>query len=189
MKMGAYKYIQKSIQNARRERNDAYRARLVEWRKKGTVVRTDNPLNIPSARRVGYKATKGIFAVRVKMGKGLRKRPKPSGGRSSRHSYRYTQPSASHQMIAEQKANRKYRNCEVLGSYLLGDDGQYKYFEVILADRDKESSKSSATTRKGRAFRGLTSAGQKARKRLKSDKKAIKKGRKRSFKRPYIWTK
>ncbi len=180
--MGAYKYIQKSLQSARKVRNTSYRARLIKWRKEVTVVDMEKPTNIPSARKYGYKATKGFVITRVKMKKGNRKRPKTAGGRSSRHSYRYIQPGSSHRMVAEQKANRKHRNCEVLGSYSIADDGQYEYFEVILADREHNSSKSPTTTRKGRAFRGLTSAGQKARKRLKSKKTSKKKAKKRKVK-------
>lgn len=176
--MGAYKYIQKTIQDARKERNETYRRRLSEWRKVGTIVATEVPVNIPRARRLGYRAKKGFVVVRVRIKKGLRKRPKTAGGRSAKHNYRYIQPSFSHQAMAEQKANRRYKNCEVLGSYLLADDGQYKYFEVILADRDHESSRSSSTRRKGKTFRGLTSAGKKARKRMKTKKKSKKKKKK-----------
>ncbi|MDD5023204.1 MAG: hypothetical protein PHU63_03480, partial [Candidatus ainarchaeum sp.] len=123
-----------------------------------------------------YKAANGFVVARVKMDKGRRKRPKPAKGRSARHNYRFTPPGASHQAIAERKANRVYINCEVLGSYLIAEDGQHKYFEVVLADRNKESSKSNTTLRIGRAFRGLTSAGQKGRKRLKTRKHSDKKG-------------
>ncbi len=176
-KMGAYKYIQESIQNARKERNKTYKSRIISWRKEGTVVRTERPINIPRARKCGYKSTKGFLVARVKIGKGMRKRPKPAKGRQARHNYRYTAPALSHQMIAEQKAGRVYKNCEVIGSYFIADDGQFKFFEIILADRDLPSSQSTATTRKGRAFRGLTSAGQKARKRLKTAKHSDKKER------------
>ncbi|MFA5050052.1 MAG: 50S ribosomal protein L15e [Candidatus Micrarchaeia archaeon] len=175
--MGAYRYIQESIQNARKERNQTYRTRISSWRKEGTVVGTKRPMNIPRARKCGYKSTKGFVVARVKIEKGMRKRPKPAKGRQARHNYRYTSPASSHQMIAEQKAARIYKNCEVIGSYFIADDGQYTFFEIILADRTLASSKSSATLRKGRAFRGLTSAGQKARKRLKTGKTSDKKKR------------
>ncbi|RMD72483.1 MAG: 50S ribosomal protein L15e, partial [Cyanobacteria bacterium J149] len=156
-------------------RNEVYRERVSLWRKEGSVVQTEKPYNLPSARKYGYKAAKGFVVVRVKIKKGKRKRPKPTGGRSARHNYRYTPPKASHQSIAERRANRKYMNCEVLGSYLIGEDGQYKFFEVILADRDKKTSAVPATKRRGRAFRGLTSAGRKGRSRLKSSKNSTKK--------------
>jgi len=173
--MGAYKYIQKSIRTSRKERSEGYRKTMSEKRRAGSVVKSERPYNLPSARKFGYKATKGFVVAQVKMKKGRRKRPKPSGGRSARHNYRFTPPSTSHQAIAERKASRKFINCEVLGSYLFGEDGQYKYFEIILADRDKKTSKSTTTSRKGRAFRGLTSAGKKGRYRMKTAKNSKKK--------------
>ena len=38
------------------------------------------------------------------------------------------------QKIAEEKAQRKYINMNVIGSYLAGEDGRHKWFEVALAD-------------------------------------------------------
>jgi large subunit ribosomal protein L15e len=83
------------------------------------------------------------------------------GGRKPRHAYMFVQPQLSHQMIAEQRVNREYKNLEVMNSYWVGEDGEYKFFEVILAD--PTLIKVNALRRKGRAFRGLTSAGKKAR--------------------------
>jgi large subunit ribosomal protein L15e len=65
-------------------------------------------------------------------------------------------------MIAEERGNRRFPNLEVLNSYWVGEDGQYKWFEVILVDKTKLSTEESAqilgkTPR--RAYRGLTSAG------------------------------
>jgi large subunit ribosomal protein L15e len=72
--------------------------------------------------------------------------------------------------IAEQKAARKFRNMEVLNSYWIGKDGVYYFFEVILVSRDAKEIKSdkqlnfiTKSKKRGRAFRGLTSAGKKAR--------------------------
>ena len=48
---------------------------------------------------------------------------------------------------------------EVLNSYWVGEDGNYKFFEVILADPTKPSVNVSSAARQGKAFRGLTSAG------------------------------
>ncbi len=72
--------------------------------------------------------------------------------------------------MAEQKAARKYRNCEVLNSYKIGDDGKSHYFEVILVDTsapeilsDKEINWICSAKHTRRVFRGLTSAGKKSR--------------------------
>ncbi|MEM5870716.1 MAG: 50S ribosomal protein L15e, partial [Candidatus Aenigmatarchaeota archaeon] len=77
-------------------------------------------------------------------------------------------PKKSLQLIAEEKAARKYRNLEVLNSYLVADDGVYKYFEIIMVDPHHPVIKSDKNinwicNQRGRVFRGLTSAGKKMR--------------------------
>jgi len=71
-------------------------------------------------------------------------------------------PAKSLQLIAEERAAKKFPNLEVLNSYWIWEDGQYKWFEVILADKTKlpdiQLGKGG-----GRVFRGLTSAGKKVR--------------------------
>jgi hypothetical protein len=81
------------------------------------------------------------------------------GGRKHKNYYRFVQPQLSHQAIAEQRVNREYRNMEVLNSYWVGEDGNYKFFEVILADPSKPTVNVSSAVRQGKAFRGLTAAG------------------------------
>jgi len=157
----AYDYIQETFQKEYKERDELYKARIVEWRKEGTVVRLDGPTNLARARRLGYKRKRGYVVVRVRVLRGRRIKPKPMGGRKPRHNYRYVQPQLSLQVIAEQKANRKYKNMEVINSYWVGEDGKYKFYEVILADPTLVDHP--AVKRKGRAFRGLTSAGRKSR--------------------------
>ena len=164
--MGAYEYIKKTIQQEFKERPLHFRARISEWRKGPTVARVERPTNIARARSLGYKAKKGIFVVRVRVDKGLRKRRNPRAGRQARHNYRYVQPSMSYQVMAEQKAARAHTNAEVINSYYVGEDGQNKFFEVIMADRaspDLDSFTKKIVSRIGRAFRGLTSAGRKSR--------------------------
>lgn len=165
--MGAYKYIRKTFEKEYREgtANPIYRQKLISWRKGPSIVRVEKPTNISAARGLGYKAKKGIIVVRVRIDKGLRKRRQPHAGRKPKHNYRYTQTSLSHQAIAEQRANRKYRNCEVLNSYWVGEDGQSTFFEVILADRSMkfDHSTQKMVSQRGRAYRGLTSAGKSSR--------------------------
>ena len=161
--MGAYKYIQETIQKEYKEGSPEYKAKVIAWRKGEAIVRVRKPANITRARRLGYKAKQGYAIVRVKVKKGRRRRRKPRGGRTAKHAYLYVQPGLSHQTMAEQRANRKFRNLEVLNSYWVGEDGNYKFFEVILADKTRKTSKGSSTTRKGKAFRGLTSKGTKSR--------------------------
>lgn len=161
--IGAYKYIQETMEKEYKEANIVYKQKVRSWRQGPTTEKLERPTNLPRARTLGYKAKQGYVLVRVKMDKGRRRRPTPMGGRKPRHNYLYVQPNLSHQAIAEQKANRKYKNLEVLNSYWIGEDGNYKFFEVILAEPARASVKTTSVTRKGKSFRGLTSQGKKAR--------------------------
>ena len=156
--MGMYKYIQKAFQEQYKERSMVLRKRITEWRKLGTVARIKRPTNIARARSLGYKAKEGYFMARVAVGRGSRKRPHPWGGRKPAKNVAYLSPGKSLKRQAEEKAARVFTNLEVLNSYWVGQDGVKKYFEVIFADR-----KLLPNLPKGRAFRGLTSAGKKGR--------------------------
>ncbi len=157
--MGAYRYIAQTLQKQYKERNEAFRAKVIAWRKGDAIVKVERPSNLIRARRLGYKAKQGYVVARVRIDKGRRTRRKPRGGRKQKSNYLFVQPQLSHQAIAEQRANRRYRNMEVLNSYWIGEDGNFKYFEVILADPAKPSVNVSSAIRQGKAFRGLTSAG------------------------------
>jgi large subunit ribosomal protein L15e len=76
----------------------------------------------------------------------------------------------NYKQIAEQRASRKYRNCEVLNSYWVGKDGTHYFYEVIMVDRNAPEIKSdkqlgfiSRPANNARIFRGLTSAASRAR--------------------------
>lgn len=43
-------------------------------------------------------------------------------------------PHKSAQWIAEERAARKHPNLVVLGSYWVGEDGVYKWYEVVMVD-------------------------------------------------------
>jgi large subunit ribosomal protein L15e len=161
--IGAYKYIQETIEAEYKSSDKVYKGKVRAWRRGPTMAKVERPTNLPRARRLGYKAKQGYVIVRIRMGKGRRRRPTPMGGRKPRHNYRFVQPNLSHQAIAEQKVNRRYKNLEVLNSYWVGEDGSYKFFEVILAEPARKSVVSKAISRKGKSFRGLTSQGKKAR--------------------------
>lgn len=156
--VGMYKYIQESFQKEYKERSAIYRQRITAWRKLGTVARIDRPTNLARARSLGFKAKDGYFMARVIMGRGSRKRPHPWGGRKPAKNVAYLSPGKSLQRQAEEKAARVFRNLEVLNSYWVAQDGTKKFFEVILVDRPLAPGQA-----KGRAFRGLTSAGRKGR--------------------------
>jgi large subunit ribosomal protein L15e len=157
--MSSYKHIQETFQKEYAERSPIYRARITVWRKEGPVVRVERPTNIARAHTLGYKAKKGYIIVRVRVKRGKRKRIKMMRGRKPSKTGRFYSRHTSLQRIAEERANKHFRNTEVLNSYFVGSDGSLKFFEVILA----EPKLSGLKLQKGRAFRGLTSAGKKSR--------------------------
>ena len=135
------------------------------------VQRLEKPSNIPRARTLGYKAKEGFIAalVRVRKGSGLHRRP-ARGRRPKRMGVNKLTRRLSRQSMAEQKASRRFPNCEVLNSYWVGEDGKRSYYEVLLVDTsspsvkaDKERNKITFGQHKGRAERGLTSSGKKGR--------------------------
>ncbi|MBI5222998.1 50S ribosomal protein L15e [Candidatus Micrarchaeota archaeon] len=157
--MGAYKYISETLQTQYKERDPGYRQKITNWRNAPVIERVEHPANLARARKLGYKAKQGYSVVRVRIDKGRRTRRKTMGGRKHKNYYRFVQPGMSHQVMAEQRVNRQYKNMEVLNSYWVGEDGMYKYFEVILADPEKKTVTAASVIRKGRTFRGLTAKG------------------------------
>jgi large subunit ribosomal protein L15e len=157
--MGAYKYIAETLQKQYKERSPAYRAKVIAWRAGPAMVRVERPSNLTRARRLGYQAKQGYVIVRARVDKGRRTRRRPRGGRKQKNYHRFEQPQIAHQTMIEQRVNRRYKNLEVLNSYWVGEDGNYKFYEVILADPSKASVNISSVIRQGKAFRGLTSSG------------------------------
>ncbi len=152
--------------------NKLYKDRLIGYRKeKESVIKLDKPTNIPRARSLGYKAKKGIFAVRVRIRKGTGTKTRVHRARRpKRMGIKKLTRRKSIQVMAEQRASRKFSNCEVLNSYWIGEDGKNKYFEVILVDvnapeikSDKDLKWITEKEQKGRSERGLTSQGKKSR--------------------------
>jgi len=147
-----------------------WKKRLIQWRKERVITRVDKPTRIDRARKLGYKAKQGFVVARVRVKRGTRKVPRPSGGRRPKRSGRFHPLGKSWQVVAEEKVARKFPNLEVLNSYWVGEDGKSKWFEVILADPNHPSIKGDRDIRwitkpacKGRVFRGLTSSGKKSR--------------------------
>jgi len=166
--MGMYKYIREAWKRPKEALKEIYRQRLLEWRREQVTVRLIRPTRIDKARSLGYKAKQGYIVVRQRVMRGGRMRPKPTGSRRSKRMSRRRDLAMSYQQVAEQRAMKKYRNCEVLNSYRVGEDGKYYWYEVILVDRvhpavlaDKRINWISS--QKGRVLRGLTSSGKKSR--------------------------
>lgn len=145
--------------------------RKQEWRNQGAIERIDRPTRLDKARDLGYKAKQGVVLVRVAVRKGgARKSRFTAGRRSKRQGINRIGRRKSIQRIGEERASRKHPNLRVLNSYWVGEDGSQKWFEVILLDPEHPAIKNDEDLnwicnddQKGRAFRGLTSAGTKGR--------------------------
>lgn len=170
--MSAYKHIQEFwASKSSEEFVKLMRERLIQWRKEAAVVRIERPTNLVRARALGWKPKQGYILVRVRVRKGGQRKPRPRSGRKSKRlGIKGHTVGKSLQWIAEERAARKYPNCEVLNSYWVGEDGQFVWFEVILIERsnpvvlaDERINWIASAKHRGRVFRGLTSAGKKAR--------------------------
>ncbi|MEM3178272.1 MAG: 50S ribosomal protein L15e [Candidatus Micrarchaeaceae archaeon] len=166
--MGMHKYVEETFRNEYSERNALLRSRLAAWSKEPPIIRIKKPTNIARARELGYRAKQGVIVVRVSVGRGLSKRPKPMGGRKPSKSGRFFAREKSLQAIAEERASRKFSNCEVLNSYFVGSNASSKFFEVIMLDKShpaitNDKRYAAVVSQNGRAYRGMTSAGRKHR--------------------------
>lgn len=166
--MNMYDHMKSTFINEYKQRDDAYKARMTKWRSEAPIVRAAGPTNIARARRLGYRAKEGILISRVRVRGGTSKRAAPGGGRKPSKSGRMFTRAKSLQAIAEERAARKFSNCEVLNSYFVGAAGSDKFYEVILLDRAStalaaDRHYSSIITQRGRAYRGMTFQGRKHR--------------------------
>ena len=166
--MNAYKYINRSFQQDYKTRSTLLKQRIAVWRSESPVERIERPTNIARAREIGYKAKQGIVIVRVRIDRGLSKRRKIKAGRKPSKSGMFYAFRKSLQARAEERASNKFTNCEALNSYFVGEDGNYKFFEVIMLDRShpaimNDPIYANIIASRGRATRGLTSAGKKFR--------------------------
>jgi len=167
MAHGFYHYIKQAWKKPDKK---TLRERMIGWRKSQAITKVDKPLRLDRARVLGYKDKKGFVVVRVRLKRGGHKRPRPNKGRRSKRLHTRKNLRMNYQWIAEQRAARKYTNLEVLNSYLLGKDGVHYFYEVILVDPERPEIKNDKTINwitkpknRKRPFRGLTSAGKKAR--------------------------
>ncbi|MEM4264145.1 MAG: 50S ribosomal protein L15e [Candidatus Woesearchaeota archaeon] len=168
--MGFYQHIRKSWKNPDESFKKIMQERLVAWRLEPAVLRIERPTRIDKARAVGYRAKQGVFVVRVRVPRGGHMRPDRSGGRRPKKMTRRLTLRKNYQLIAEERANKAFFNCEVLNSYFVAKDGKHYWYEVILVDRshpaivsDKNLGWISKAQHRHRVFRGLTSAGHKVR--------------------------
>lgn len=165
--MGLFKYLS---QNWKEQEIpvELKKQRLMAWRRENVTTRIDHPTRLDRARALGYRAKQGIFMVRQRVGRRTHKRPDVSGGRRSRNAGSKINLRKTYKLIAEERANKSYKNCEVLNSYYLMEDGKNYWFEVIMVDRAHPSVLADKRTswigsHQGRVYRGVTSAGRKMR--------------------------
>jgi len=167
--MGFYKYVQKLWKQPKANLEDLWKQRLILWRKQDSTVRLTYPTRIDRARTLGYKAKQGYVMVRQRVSRGghVKEKNEYRKRRSKRRAKRLDLDK-SYQRIAEERASRKYVNCEVLNSYWAASDGKFHWFEIILVDKahpviKKDKNIKWIANQTGRAERGLTSTGKKSR--------------------------
>lgn len=166
--MGLYQSIRTLWRKPTEEAIAVQKQRLIKWRREPVTLRIDRPTRLDRARSLGYRAKQGIFMIRQRVLRGGHRRPKFWGGRRPKHSGTKMALRKGYRIIAEERASKAYPNCEVLNSYYTGKDGIHFWYEVIMVDRSHPSVAADArlnwiVTKRGRAHRGLTSAGKKSR--------------------------
>jgi large subunit ribosomal protein L15e len=166
--MGLYKHIRELWKQPRANLGELWQERLMQWRREPVTVRIERPTRLDRARSLGYKAKPGIIVVRQRISRGGHRRQTIRKGRRPKHARQRMVLAKSYQQVAEERANKKFRNCEVLNSYLLAKDGKSYWFEIILIDRGHPSilgdkSLGAVAGQRGRAARGLTAAGKRSR--------------------------
>lgn len=175
--MGMYQYIREAWK--RPSQLAFWQQRLVKWREEPATLRIDRPTRLDKARSLGYKAKPGFIVVRQRVNRGGRQRPQIRHPRRPKAMSRRKDLTMNYQSVAENRAARKYPNCEVLNSYYVGEDGLHYWYEVILVDTHNPSiladpKVSWLISHKGRSERGLTSAGRRSRGLLNKGKGAEK---------------
>jgi large subunit ribosomal protein L15e len=122
---------------------EVMKSRAILWRRQPTIVRVDKPTRLDRARSLGYKAKKGFVVVRARVRRGGRRKIRPIlGRRQKRMGVKKFTPAKSKRLIAEERAARKYPNLEVLNSYWVWEDGQYKWFEIVMVNPSHPAIKS-----------------------------------------------
>ncbi len=167
MAKGAYYYIKQAWKKPDKA---TLRERMIEWRKSPVFVKVGKPLRLDRARELGYRDKKGFVIIRVRVKRGGHKRPRPNKGRRSKRLHARKNLKMNYKWIAENRAQRKFKNLEVLNSYQIGKDGIHYFYEVIMVNpnapeikNDKKVNWISKPGNKKRSLRGLTSAGKKSR--------------------------
>lgn len=167
----SYSFQSGNFLYSKENQREMVRNRMTEWRASGTIERVSSPTKIAKARQLGYKAKPGFVTVRAKINRGgLHKQKIPGGRRPKRYGYNKLTHGKSERWIAEERAQKRYPNLQVLNSYYLAEDGKHKFYEILLVDptnknivKDKNINWIASPKQNGRVYRGLTGAGKKSR--------------------------
>jgi len=168
--MGYLKYVKKLWLKPKKDNKELWTERLIQWRRELATTRIEHPTRMDRARSLGYKAKQGIFVVRQRVLRGGRQREQFKAGRNPKKMRRTKIVGKNYQQVCEERAQKKYLNCEVLNSYWVAQDGKYFWYEIIMVDPSSPTIKKDdhykwmakpANTK--RALRGLTSAAKKSR--------------------------
>jgi large subunit ribosomal protein L15e len=172
MTEGFYRHVARAFRETQGEAGAALRhERLLGWRREHTVTRLERPTRLDRARALGWRAKGGYVLARVRVRRGgQRKRAIIAGRRPKRKGILRMTLAKSLQRIAEERAQKRYPNLEVLNSYWVGEDGKQKFFEVVLVDPEHPEIRGDPRiawigdpANSGRVYRGLTSAGARGR--------------------------
>ncbi len=168
--MSLYKYVREIWKKPKANLGELWKERLIQWRRENSTVKLERPTRIDRARSLGYKAKQGYIVVRQRVPRGGHKRPMIKKGRRSKHYGQKMSLRKNYQVIAEERAQKKFVNLTILNSYWLAKDGKYYWFEVILVDPSHPVIKSDPKINWicdkkhfRRVFHGKTSAGRKMR--------------------------
>jgi len=168
--MGMYKKVRELWKKPKKNMPELWKERLIAWRKENSTVKLERPTRIDRARSLGYKAKQGFIIVRQRVPRGGHTRPQiKKGRRPKRYGTRLTL-SKNYQQIAEERAQRNFKNLVVLNSYWVAEDGRYYWYEIIFVDphhpvirSDKNINWICEKKHHSRVFHGKTSAGRKSR--------------------------
>lgn len=156
----------------KKKQSDLYRylstVRTYEYRLNTAVHRAEKPTFPEKAKKLGYKSKQGFCVFRVRIRRGGRKRIANNGntnGKVVNAGIYQLKPTKNLQSFAEIKAGKRAGNLRVLNSYWVGQDGVYKFYEVIMVDPNHNAIRNDPkinwickSVMKHRECRGLTSA-------------------------------
>lgn len=131
-----YRHLAQLWKKPKESLGENLKTREIKWRQEKTVERVEKSTRPDRAHALGYKAKLGYILARVKIGKGGRRRTYYGrrGRKPSKMGLVHFSHGKSLQRIAEEKAQRRFSNMNIIGSYEVGEDGKQKWFEVILVD-------------------------------------------------------